>query len=62
MADPNNATTHYGWALWHLEQVATADADWALVHATAANARAALAQIDAADGRFEGSTWSGDRL
>lgn len=56
---PDHATSNYGWALWHLEQ-ATGATNYvaAQVHATAANARAALAAIDLREGRFEGSTWT----
>ena len=58
MNHPNYATSNYGWALWHLEQIENAAApDVALVHTTAANARAALAAIDHQTS-FGGSTWT----
>ena len=59
MTRPDHHTSHYGWALWHLEQAENAPDSAALIHATAAQARATLAQIDLAEGRFEGSTWAG---
>lgn len=63
MSRPDHATSNYGWALWHLEQAPLeSDPSWALVHTTAAQARAALAAIDLAEGRFEGATWSGGSL
>jgi len=58
MTRPDHHTSHYGWALWHLEQAENAPDSAALIHATAAQARATLAQIDLAEGRFEGSTWA----
>lgn len=63
MKHPDNQTSNYGWALWHLGRAAlfeNARVDSATFHAGMAQARATLALIDAQGGDFHGSTWSGD--
>lgn len=62
MRRPDNETTNYGWALWHLEQVEHPGSNpkAAPLHASMAQARATLALIDAQTDRFQGSTWSAD--
>jgi hypothetical protein len=60
MRHPDDMTSNYGWALWHLAQAEVGPTpDVAQIHATAAQARATLAAIDERQGRFEGSTWNG---
>lgn len=56
MNRPNNQTSNYGWALWHLEQVEMANGtDVAQLHAEMANAHATLALVDSlpVDGTVE---------
>lgn len=64
MNRPDNQTSNYGWALWHLEQVEQPDSNpkAAPLHASMAQARATLALIDAQTDSFHGWTWSGDTI
>lgn len=56
---PGPTTSNYGWALWHLEEADKTDSlNMAIYHTGAAQARAALAQIDAQYGPPPGTTWS----
>lgn len=43
---PNERTSNYGWALWHMQEAETSSAHGAQVHALLAQARSTLALID----------------
>lgn len=62
MSRPDDSTSNYGWALWHLE-MAQRDLGLAMcaIHATSAQTRATLALVDAQDDNMPSSTTWSDR-
>lgn len=62
---PDEQTTNYGWALWHLEQAwrPNVSGEWKDAHIASAQVRATLYTVDADSGHSDGGgTWSANQF